>query len=118
MLIKSINFKVLIGKNKETIQEEETIKHIYKLRAPGVYTLEDLIRSLTLVILLFFMVLIWYGIARCIIYFAYHNTEKKIPYFDDSEEDQSLSWFHLAVLIVYAHFYNILFKCFILPSSA
>ena len=71
------------------IRTENAINDLYRLRAPVVYKLEDLMMSLALLLVLFFMILLWYGIARCIIYLAYHKTEKKVKYFDEIEEDLS-----------------------------
>ena len=71
------------------IRTENAINDLYRLRAPVVYKLEDLMMSLTLLVVLFFMILLWYGIARCIIYLAYHKTEKRVKYFDEIEEDLS-----------------------------
>ena len=68
---------------------ENAINDLYRLRAPVVYKLEDLMMSLTLLLVLFFMILLWYGIARCIIYLAYHKKEKRVKYFDAMEEDLS-----------------------------
>ena len=68
---------------------ENAIEDLYSLRAPVVYKLEDLMMSLTLLLVLFFMIFVWYGFARCIIYLAYHNTEKKVKYYDEVEEDLS-----------------------------
>ena len=98
MFIKSIVDDVYNGTNAEAIGQggngnitrtENTIEDLYSLRAPVVYKLEDLMMSLTLLLVLFFMILVWYGFARCIIYLAYHKTEKRIQYLDEIEEDLS-----------------------------
>ena len=68
---------------------ENAIEDLYSLRAPVVYKLEDLMMSLTLLLVLFFMILVWYGFARYIIYLAYHKKEKRVQYFYEMEEDLS-----------------------------
>ena len=91
MFIKSIIGDVYNGTNTEenTTRTENAIEDLYRLQAPVVYKLEDLIMSLTLLLVLFFMILFWYGFARCMIYLAYHKTEKRIQYLDEIEEDLS-----------------------------
>jgi hypothetical protein len=68
---------------------ENAIEDLYSLRAPVVYKLEDLMMSLTLLIILFFMILLWYGFAQFIIYLAYHKKPKSVKYYDEVEEDLS-----------------------------
>ena len=87
MCIQNVCGKVSNGTNTEYIEMEEKIKHLYKLRAPVAYTLEDLMMSLTILLLIFGMMVVWYGFARCIIYLVYHRADKSIPYFDGNEED-------------------------------
>ena len=58
-----------------------------KLRAPIVYTVEDLKMSLSLLLIVLIMIFVWYGLARCIIYLAYHTTERKLEDLDDIEDD-------------------------------
>ena len=91
MFIKSIVGDVYNGTNTEenTTRTENAIEDLYRLQAPVVYKLEDLMMSLTLLLVLFFMILVWYGFARCMIYLAYHKTEKRIQYLDEIEEDLS-----------------------------
>ena len=98
MYIKSIVDDVYNGTNTvdngqgdigNITRTENAIEDLYSLRAPVVYKLEDLMMSLTLLLVLFFMILLWYGIARCIIYLAYHKKEKRVKYFDEIEEDHS-----------------------------
>ena len=72
---------------------ENAIDNLYRLQAPVVYKLEDLMMSLTLLLVLFFMILLWYGFARCIIYLAYHKTVRRIQYLDEIQEDLSLTKF-------------------------
>ena len=59
-----------------------------KLRAPVTYTLEDLMRSLLLMLTVILMVFIWYGLARCIIYITYHTAEEKAQDLEDSDQYQ------------------------------
>ena len=96
MFINSIVDDVYNGTNTEDngqggigniTRTENAIEDLYSLRAPVVYKLEDLMMSLTLLLILFFMILLWYGFARCIIYLAYHKKEKRVKYFDEMEED-------------------------------
>ena len=91
MYLKSIVGDVYNGTNTEenTTRTENAIEDLYRLQAPVVYKLEDLMMSLTLLLVLFFMILVWYGFARCMIYLAYHKTEKRIQYLDEIEEDLS-----------------------------
>jgi hypothetical protein len=91
MFIKSIVGDLYNGTNTEenTTRTENAIEDLYRLQAPVVYKLEDLMMSMTLLLVLFFMILLWYGFARCIIYLAYHKTEKRIQYLDEIEEDLS-----------------------------
>ena len=58
-----------------------------KLRAPVVYTVEDLKMSLSLLLTILTVIFIWYKLARCIIYLAYHTTESKIDDLEDLEDD-------------------------------
>ena len=98
MFIKSIVDDVYNGTNTEAIGQggignitrtENAIEDLYSLRAPVVYKLEDLMMSMTLLLVLFFMILVWYGFARYIIYLAYHKKEKRVQYFDEMEEELS-----------------------------
>ena len=73
----------------DQVQVEDKIENVHKLRAPVVYTVEDLIMSVTLLLLIFLVMLMWYGFARCIIYLAYHKSRKTTKYFTDIEDDIS-----------------------------
>ena len=86
MLIQNVSGKLSNGTRTESIELEEKIKHLYKLRAPVAYTLEDLMMSLTILLLIFGIMVVWYSFARCIIYLVYHKADKSIPYFDDNED--------------------------------
>ena len=91
MYLKSLVGDVYNGTNTEenTTRTENVIKDIYWLQAPVVYNLEDLVMSLTLLLVLFFMILLWFGFAWCMIYLAYNKREKSIQYLDEIEEDLS-----------------------------
>ena len=95
MYLKSIVSDVYNGTiTEENItRTEHSFEDLYSLQAPVVYKLEDLMMSLTLLLVLFFMILLWYGFARCIIYLAYRKTEKRIQYLDEMEKDLSSTKF-------------------------
>ena len=73
--------------NTEIIQVETKMENVFKLRTPVVYKLEDLVMSLTILLILLFMLIIWYGVARFIIFLAYRKTNKRMEYLDDIQED-------------------------------
>ena len=81
--------KTVVETNIDHDQVEEKMDNVFKLRAPVVYTLEDLIMSISLLLLIFLVMLMWYGFARCIIYLAYHKSRKTTKYFTDIEDDIS-----------------------------
>ena len=58
----------------------------FKLQSPITYTMEDLVVTLSVLLILFIMIIIWYGVARVIIYLAYHKKEKKLDNFYDIED--------------------------------
>ena len=81
--------KTVVETNIDHVQVEEKIENVFKLRAPIVYTLEDLLMSVTLLLFIFPVMLMWYGFARCIIYLAYHKSRKRTKYFNNIEDDNS-----------------------------
>ena len=72
--------------NSSTLKSSNEFK--LKLRAPVVYTVEDLKMSLSLLLTILTVIFIWYKLARCIIYLAYHTNENKIEDLEDIEDDQ------------------------------
>ena len=76
MFIQNVSGELSNGTNTEYIEMEEKRKHLYKLRDPAAYTLEDLMLSLTILLLTFGMMVIWYGFAQSIIYLVYHRADK------------------------------------------
>ena len=89
----TIKFKqTIVETNTDHVQVEEKIENVFKLRAPVVYTVEDLIMSVTLLLIISLAMVMWYGFARCIIYLAYHKTAKTTKYFTDVEKEISSTW--------------------------
>ena len=46
--------------NADTVEVEGKMENVFSLRAPVVYTMEDLLMSLTILLFLFIMLIIWY----------------------------------------------------------
>jgi flagellar biogenesis protein FliO len=65
---------------------DSSFENIFKLRAPVVYKLEDMMMSLTLLLILSIVIFILYGFTRCFIYLAYHRSKKSIQNVEIMEE--------------------------------
>ena len=65
---------------------ESSFENIFKLRAPIVYKLVDMMTSLALLMILSIVIFNLYGFTRCFIYLAYHNTKKSIQNVEIMEE--------------------------------
>ena len=68
---------------KDDIFEDTSNGYQFKLQAPISYNMEDLLMTLAVLIILFIMIMIWYGLARTLIYLAYHTEQSRIT---DQEE--------------------------------
>ena len=68
------------GKNdtKGDIFEDTSNGYQFKLQAPISYNMEDLLMTLAVLIILFIMIMIWYCLARTLIYLAYHTEQSRI----------------------------------------
>ena len=66
-------------------------EQVFQWRKPINYTLEDLLMSLSLLVMLIIFFIIWYLLTRLFIYLAYHKTVERIRQMDDSEEGVSLA---------------------------
>ena len=73
--------------NKLDVFEDYFKYHQIKLEAPVSYTMEDLLMTLVVLLILLLMVLIWYSLARILIYITYHSDENRITYQKDTVED-------------------------------
>ena len=76
--------KVLIESKEDDIFEDTSNGYQFKLQAPISYNMEDLLMTLAVLMILFLMILIWYGLARTLIYLAYYREENRI--ITDQEE--------------------------------
>ena len=75
--------------NEETYnktEKENSLENLFKLRAPVVYKLEDMMMSLTLLLIISLVILILYGFSRFFIYLAYYKTQKRIQNMEIIEE--------------------------------
>ena len=79
--------KTVFEDDTEIVELETEIENVFKLRAPVVYTMEDLVMSVTLLLILVVMLMIWYGAARCIIFLVYHKTNKRTNYYYDIHDE-------------------------------
>ena len=61
------------------------------LRAPVSYKLEDLLMSLAILMILFWVFILWYFLTRLIIHLAYHKTKATIKTIYEEGEECSLS---------------------------
>ena len=68
------------------IQTEYFLGNLFKLRAPVVYKLEDMVMSLMLFLIILLAILILYGFTRCFIYLAFHKTKTRIQDLKTVEE--------------------------------
>ena len=65
---------------KDDVLEANSNGHLFKLQAPISYTIEDLLMTLAVLLILLIMMLIWYILARALIYLAYHSEERRLTY--------------------------------------
>ena len=81
--------KVMNDSKKDGIFEDTANGYQFKLQAPLSYNMEDLMMTLAVLMLLLIMVLIWYGLARTLIYLAYYREESRTRKQEDRiyEED-------------------------------
>ena len=81
--------KVLIESKEDDIFEDTSNGYQFKLQAPISYNMEDLLMTLAVLMILFLMILIWYGLARTLIYLAYYREESRTRKQEDRiyEED-------------------------------
>ena len=82
--------KVLNNTNDNTeddVFEADSNGHLFKLQAPIVYTMDDLLMTMAVLLILLIMILIWYSLARALIYLAYHSEERRMTYQKYLEED-------------------------------
>ena len=93
MFLQNVTGKVLNGTNTETIKMEEEEKIF-------AYTLADLMMSITIMLLILGIKVIWYGFACFNIYVVYRRTEKRIPYFDEIKVGPVWSWIHNIVQLL------------------
>ena len=81
--------KVLNNTNDNTeddVFEADSNGHLFKLQAPIVYTMDDLLMTMAVLLILLIMILIWYSLARALIYLAYHGEERRMTYQKNIEE--------------------------------
>jgi hypothetical protein len=64
-------------------------EQIFQWRTPINYTLEDMLMSLSLLVMLIIFFIIWYLLTRLFMYLAYHKTAEKIRQIEDSGNDVS-----------------------------
>ena len=82
--------KVVNNTNDNTeddVFEADSNGHLFKLQAPIVYTMDDLLMTMAVLLILLIMILIWYSLARALIYLAYHSEERRMTYQKYLEED-------------------------------
>ena len=91
VLILSMGHSKVLNNSKDDTQayvfEANSNGHLFKLQAPIVYTTEDLVMSLAVLLILLIMILLWYSLARAIIYLAYHSEESSRAYQKNIEEN-------------------------------
>ena len=82
MIVHITRSKVLKMTKDSAHAHEEHVKLItssngyhFKLQSSITYTMEDLVVTLSVLLILFIMIMIWYGVARVIIYLACHKKE-------------------------------------------
>ena len=75
--------------NAEMVEVEGKMENVFRLRAPVVYTMEDLLMSFIILLFLFIMLIIWYGVARFIIFMAYSKTSRRVKFIDVTQDDFS-----------------------------
>ena len=80
--------KQMIKNNTMTDNYNE---QIFQWRTPINYTLEDLLMSLSLLVMLIIFFIIWYLLTRLFIFLAYNKTVERIRYMEDSEDSISLT---------------------------
>ena len=81
--------KVLNNTNDNTeddVFEADSNGHLFKLQAPIVYTMDDLLMTMAVLLILLIMILIWYSLARALIYLAYHSEERRMSSQKNMEE--------------------------------
>ena len=85
------NTKILNARQQQEEQKEYKTfntngeEYQFKLRAPYVYTVEDLVVTLVVLFTIFLIILLWYILARSIIYCIYFRTKTNLHYI--TEED-------------------------------
>ena len=72
---------------EDDVFEADSNGHLFKLQAPIVYTMDDLLMTMAVLLILLIMILIWYSLARALIYLAYHSEERRMTYQKYLEED-------------------------------
>ena len=70
---------------KNNTMQDNSDEHIFQLRTPINYTLEDRLMSLSLLVMLIIFLIIWYLLPRLFMYLAYHKTAEKLRQIEDSE---------------------------------
>ena len=75
--------------NLETVEVEAKMENVFRLRNPVVYKMEDLLMSFSILLFLFIMLIIWYGVTRFIIFLAYSKTSRRVKFIDVTQDDFS-----------------------------
>ena len=76
---------------KNKTMQNNSKEQIFQWRTPINYTLEDLLMSLSLLVMLIIFFIIWYLLTRLFIFLAYNKTVERIRYMEDSEDSISLT---------------------------
>ena len=71
---------------EDDVFEADSNGHLFKLQAPTVYTMDDLLMTMAVLLILLIMILIWYSLARALIYLAYHGEERRMSSQKNMEE--------------------------------
>ena len=71
---------------EDDVFEADSNGHLFKLQAPIVYTMDDLLMTMAVLLILLIMILIWYSLARALIYLAYHSEERRMSSQKNMEE--------------------------------
>merc|ERR1712098_760596 len=90
MILSITNSKMVNHSNvntEERIFEVNSNGHRFKLQAPTSYSIEDLLMTLAVLLILLIMILIWYSLARAVIYLAYHTEDRRIAFQKNYEEE-------------------------------
>ena len=87
----NINHTMTEKQLNKTFSAVKIEDYLPNLTTPLPYTVEDLLMSLGLLLLLFILFCLWYSLARLCIHLVYHKTHQRIKKMEEAELEEELS---------------------------